>query len=48
MGHNYHLANLAKISICSDPNIGKIDKIAAGLDHTIVLFENGMLYGKTI
>ena len=48
MSHNNNLAKLAKIPICSDPNLGKIDKIAAGCDHTLVLFENGMLYGNTI
>ena len=36
------------MSIFSDRNIRKIDKIAAGWDHTLVLFEKGILYGNTI
>ena len=48
MSHNNNLAKFAKISICSDPTLGKIDKIAAGWEHTLVLFENGMLYGNTL
>ena len=44
MNHNNELPKFTKIPICSDPNLGKIDKIATGFHHSLALFENGILY----
>ena len=48
MSHNNNLSKLTKVPICSDASLGKIDKIATGYNHSLVLFENGMLYGIEI
>lgn len=48
MSHYNNFSKLTKVPICSDTSLGKIDKIANGADHSLVLFENGMLYGSEI
>ena len=45
MSHNNNLPKLTKLPICTDQSLGRIDKIATGYHHSLVLFENGMLYG---
>ena len=44
MNHNNELPKFTKIPIYSDPNLGKIDKIDTDFHHSLVLFENGILY----